>query len=209
MAVADLLVRMRWHRRALLLWIAALLLAAVTGVAVEAAVSGAAEARRTYGEQRTAVVATRSLPAGHRLAPGDVAVRPWPVGLLPPGALDDVAAADGRVVAAPMLEGEVVVGERLAPGGLSAVAALVPEGRRGVTVPASAELPPLAVGDRVDLVAAFGGLDPGSPAVVVARGAPVVAVDERGATVAVTTEELPATALALSAQAVIVALDGR
>ena len=44
---------------------------------------------------------------------------------------------------------------------------------------------------------------------MVARQAIVVAVDDDGATVAVTTEELAATALALSAQAVVVALDGR
>jgi Flp pilus assembly protein CpaB len=103
-------------------------------------------------------------------------------------------------VRAPLFPGEVVHGDRLAPAGLSAVAALVPAGTRGVAVPSSADTLRLEAGDVVDVLAtvvAGTSDDPaGAPTVTVSAGAVVVAVDEGAVTVAVPVEETPQVAYA-------------
>jgi Flp pilus assembly protein CpaB len=211
MAVVDVLVRWRWRRRAVGLWLAAAVLAATTGVVVDRAVSAAADARDGWGATAAVWVATADLPAGHVLVSDDLVARAWPAGLRPPSALDAAgggAAPVGSVLVAPVAAGEVLVAGRLAPAGLSPTAALVPADRRAVLVPAGSGLPPLAPGDRVDLTTAPGVLEPGAAARVVSHDAVVVAVGDDGATVAVRVDELPATAGALAAQSVVVALAG-
>ena len=84
------------------------------------------------------------------------------------------------------------------------VAALLPAGTRGVTVPFGETTPPVAPGDRVDLMAAGLGLD----GTALALDALIVAVDERSVVVAVRAAELPAVAGALVNGTVVVALSG-
>jgi hypothetical protein len=76
--------------------------------------------------------------------------------------------------------GEPLLDGRLAPGGLSATAARLPEGTRGVAVPIGVAPLPVEAGDHVDVLET---LD--ASTIVVARRALVVDVGGDGITVAV------------------------
>ena len=101
---------------------------------------------------RPVVVATRDLPAGHRIAPGDVAVTRWPGGV--GGTAGAMASADevvGRTLAGPLARSTVVSdAQLLGPGLLTGL----PPGLRAVPVqlaqPGAAGL--VRRGDRVDLI---------------------------------------------------------
>lgn len=84
------------------------------------------------------VVTTRDLPAGTRLAPDMLQTVAWPAGSRPEHSSAQPTALAGRVITVAMVRGEPVLGSRLAPqgerGGLSA---LLPEGRRAMTVKVS------------------------------------------------------------------------
>jgi Flp pilus assembly protein CpaB len=144
-------------------------------------------------------VATTDLPPGHQVGQGDVRWEDRPVAFLPAGG----AVADdplGRVVRAAVAEGEPLLAARLAPGGVEGPLALAQAGSRVVAVRAAPAWPPLAPGDRVDLLAgSIGGLE--RPRWV-ARRALVLVVDAGGgdgsgvATVAVEPAEAEATAAA-------------
>ena len=142
-----------------------LLAALLTAVAVAAglhAVTAAPPARVPV------LVAAHDLPSGSVLGSRDVRRARFSPGTVPAGAVDDPV---GRVLAAPLREGEPVtdvrlVGPSLTDGypGLAAVPVRLPDaGMAGL----------LTVGDRVDLVSA----DPqGSGATVVASDVPVLAL---------------------------------
>jgi Flp pilus assembly protein CpaB len=195
-------VRLFVARRPLLHWILIGLAAALTAAFVHSRTAAAEQARAQWGAQRTVVVATRDLPAGHRVGPGDVRHQRWPVALVPRDARASVD--EGAVIANSITAGQPVLGRDLGRGDVGPVAATLAAGRRAVTIPVGDLSPPVVVGDRVDLVAAGGG--PG--AAVVARGAPVVQVRERAVVVAVTTEELADVAGGIVGGTVVVAVSG-
>jgi Flp pilus assembly protein CpaB len=185
-------------------------LSVVTAIVVVALVGGAQAARDRWGRTRPVVVATRDLAAGAALDGGAVVVRDRPLGVVPAGALRTPPPA-GTVVRQPIVAGEPVVGARLAPDGLTGAAALVPAGQRALAVPPGpAGTPPLAVGDRVDVVAVVagggGGGDP--PALTLAERATVVAAGADAVTVAVPERAAPRVAWALTNGAVVLALAG-
>jgi pilus assembly protein CpaB len=184
--------------------------AAATGLAValgvHGAITGAQEARDRWGTEVAVLVARADLPVGHVLGPADTEVRALPAALVPRGAI--TGSSTGRVVRHPVVEGEPLVATRLAPEGLTGVAALLPEGTVAVAVPTDpATTPPLEVGDRVDvLVAPAPASVEGPPPVRAASGATVVAVGEVSATVAVPTSRAPTVAFAAGTGAVALAL---
>ena len=198
--------RRRFHRPAPY-WLLALGLAALTAVLVTRMVGHAEAEAARYGSLRATLVALTDLPAGATVGSGDTELRPIPAGLVPPGALDD--HVDGAVVSSGIHTGEVVLGTRLSPAGLSPTAALLPRGTRGLAVPAGPETVPLARGDLVDVLATF---DPtlaaggGEPTVAVARAALVVDVGEDAVTIAVTEPRAPRVAFALATGSVTLAL---
>jgi pilus assembly protein CpaB len=189
-------------RRPLVHWLLIGLAALLTGAFVYSRAAGAQEARQRWGTARSIVVAVRDLPAGHRVGPGDVRRRSWPAALVPAGALSSLD--DGVVVAEPVVAGEPVVRSRLGRARAGPIAATLAPGRRAVALPVGDAPPPVAVGDQVDLVAAGSAL----AAQVVARGASVVAVQERAVVVAVTADELPEVAGGLVDGTVVVAVSG-
>ena len=119
----------------------------------------------------------------------------------------------GAVVRQPILAGEPVAPSRLAPDGLTGVAALVPAGERAVAVAVGpAGVPPLAVGDQVDVVTVMppgatgdGGSD---PAFTLVERATVVAIGEQAVTIAVPDADAPRVAWAVANGAVVLALAG-
>lgn len=200
---------LRRARRSLALrWL--LVAAAASLAAAEVARAGAAvdAARDRWGEAVPVAVARRDLAAGDVVGPDDVAVERRPRAVVPDGALAE--APVGRAVTAPVLAGEPLVDARLAPDGLTGPAALVPAGWRAVAVPAgdaglAAPAPPLAVGDRVDV------LGPGfvdGDAGVVAEGAVVVHVGEAAVTVAVPAADADDVAAAIATATATLALRG-
>ncbi|MEA3020479.1 MAG: pilus assembly protein CpaB [Actinomycetota bacterium] len=192
-------------RRPIPFWIVACVLTALTVMTVMHVTGAAAAERDRWGARRAAVVARRDLAPGVALRPGDVVVRMLPAALVPAGALTDAPA--GQVVAAWIGRGEVVLNRRLAPAGLSATAALLPRGTRGVAVPTGTAPLPVVVGDRVDLLATVDGAQ--RPTFAVATDAVVVAVSADAVTVAVDEAQAPQVVDAVTTASVTLVLSAR
>ncbi|HET7721777.1 MAG TPA: RcpC/CpaB family pilus assembly protein, partial [Acidimicrobiales bacterium] len=107
-----------------------------------------------------------------------------------------------------------LVEARLAPDGLSPVAARIPPGHRAVAVPTAAggfatEAPPVEVGDRVDVLATFDVLEPDAPPTApVARDALVIEVADSRISLAVEADDAAPVAFALARGTVTLALVG-
>jgi Flp pilus assembly protein CpaB len=192
------------------------LLAVATGLVVTSLVASAEAARDRWGRTRPVVVATRDLSPGDTIKVSDVEVRTLPEAAAGSTALRE--APTGAVVSQPVVAGEALVGQRLAPDGLSGVAALVPAGQRAVAValgPMGA--PPLSIGDLVDVLAvvpvaadglADAGADTGEPAFPLVEEARVVDVGEQSVSVAVPDVDAPRLAWTLTNGSVVLALAG-
>jgi pilus assembly protein CpaB len=110
-----------------------LLIAALAGLA---AVVLAARWMQGHGaEQGRIAVANADIELGGRISSEMVRLTDWPKDSVPQGAFNDPSRLNGRVVLVALQRGEPLTEARLAPvgakGGLSAV---VPEGRRAMTV---------------------------------------------------------------------------
>jgi Flp pilus assembly protein CpaB len=190
-------------------WLLTLSTAVAVGWSVSAIVTEADRTRAAWGQSTVVAVATRDIPAGAPLGHDDVDLLERPLALVPPGALEELP--DGQVAAAAIAAGEVVVTARLAPVGLTGLAATLPEGSRAVAIPVEVGLaPPLSVGDHVDVLVALApeAAGDGPPGFVVAADAVVVAVDDGAVTVAVRAPLAPRIAVALGQGAVTLALVG-
>jgi Flp pilus assembly protein CpaB len=187
--------------------------AVLTGTRLFDAGRAAADARAAWGDAVTVVVAARDFDAGDRPGAVDVVVETRPRAVVPDGALTEADELDGRVVVAPIVAGEVVLERRLAPAGLTGVAALVPAGHRAVAVPVDPSLgaisPDVRVGDRVDVLAVFDVMDGSEPpAGVVAGSVSVIAVDDRRVTVSVRDGDAARVAFAAARGTVALAVVG-
>ena len=201
------LVLARLRRRPVLWWLAALVLSGATAHVVGGAVARAEAGAASYGTTHAVLVTTRPVEAGSRLDPGVADVREVPVGFVPDGSVG--AEALGSRVRATLHAGEVVHGDRLAPAGLSVVAARLPPGTRGLAVPTDAAALPLEVGDLVDVLATLaelGDVGTAGPTATVAAGALVVDVEEGAVTVAVPEDDAARVTYAISTGIVTLAL---
>ncbi|MFZ6005106.1 MAG: Flp pilus assembly protein CpaB [Actinomycetota bacterium] len=190
-------------------WAVVLTTALVTGWIVADSIAGAQEARDQWGSTTSVVVASRAVRTGEVIEPGDVSTERWPRALVPDSALTELPP--GATATAPIVAGELLVAERLAPQGLSGVAALLPAGTRAVAIPTEPGLaPPLAVGDRVDVLVALPIelAGDGPPGFAVVTGAVVVDTSDAAVTVAVPRDSAPRVAVALGQGAVSLALVG-
>ena len=195
-----------WRRRSAFAWWAtALILALVTAGVVRSAVVRSSSVLDELGSLRAVVVVTAPVDVGGTVGGDHVSVARRPASMLPEGAVLVPADAVGRVAVVPLVPGEVVVASKLAPDGLRGAAALLPDGLRAVAVPAGpGGRPPLAIGDRVDVLATL--VD--GPTVVVAAGALVLALDDESdaVTVAVAPDEAPEVASAVTTGTITLAL---
>lgn len=202
---AGLVLRRHPH----LWWLLVVTAALAAGWLASSTVARAEQARAAWGVTRRVVVVQQARQAGDELRPGDVALVERPRAMVPASALDALPAS--ARLRAPVVAGEVLVAERLAPAGLTAVAARLPPGHRAVAIPTEPGwAPPLVIGDRVDVMVALpaemaGG---GPPGFTLASRALVVAVDEAAITVAVDRDTAPRVAVALGQGAVTLALVG-
>jgi Flp pilus assembly protein CpaB len=200
-------------RRPIVWWTVVALVAAAVGIGAGHIVDRAAAVRSQWGRTVRVAVMTDPVAIGEPVSADHTELRSLPRAVVPDGALTD--EPDGRVALADLHPGEILLGDRLAPDGLTGPAALLGPGTRALAVPTGPGTPPLAVGDTVDLLATVDPLaiDPAPTeqvpeASAVARGARVVAVGEASVTVAVTVAEAPGVAVALAQGAVSLALAG-
>jgi Flp pilus assembly protein CpaB len=175
-----------------------------------AALSSAAESqRRAWGATTEVVVARTDIATGEVIDPGNAVVVAHPRALVPEGAATTLGG--DRRAATPIWAGELVLEARLAPAGLSAVAARLPPGTRAVAIPVEpGTTPPIAVDDRVDVLVALapdatGG---GPPGFALAAAVVVVDVSDAAVTVALPADAAPKVAVALGQGAVTLALVG-
>lgn len=96
------------------------------------------EAKRTRMEAQPVVVATGDIPIGTRLDATLVAVRDWPKGGVPQGAVSEPEAVVGRIVKAEIARDEPILEHRLLPkevtGAPGVMSVMVPMGKRAITV---------------------------------------------------------------------------
>lgn len=122
-----------------------------SGLAAAAVASGLSAVAPTPAPTVSVLTAAHDLTAGTELGPQDLAVAAVPAALVPAGALTDVTAVAGRLVAGPVRRGEPLTDVRLLG------AALLPPGS-GVAVPVRLAEPATGAlvrpGDSVDVLAA-------------------------------------------------------
>ncbi len=110
------------------------------GIAVLAGLVAVMLASRWLNQQTTAglskvAVAAVDISLGQRLAPELIQLVDWPKGSTPPGAFNEAAALEGRVLKTSILRGEPVLEAKLAPQGTSGgLSAVIGEGMRAITV---------------------------------------------------------------------------
>ena len=193
----SLLARLPGGRRSY--WLVVAAAAATTGLVV-AAIAGLAGGGPSLGELTPVVVVTQPIEAGEPLNEYNTEARRYPALTLPDHA---VSALNGDEVASAALHpGDVVTSARL--GGL-------PIGdRTEVAIPAHTALPPLAPGDRVDVLVTLpisneNGTQ-SQATLTVASAAVVTDKAEHAVTIAVTNEELLPVASAVIQGSVTLAL---
>ncbi len=159
-------------------------LSLVFGISAFALVQGYVQrveaTRPALGAPVPVVVAVRDLERGSTVDVDALEVREIPREYAPPGALPDPARAEGRVLVSALASGEALTQSRLAAPRTGPVAAIVPPGLRAFVV--ATDVPPEAVraGDRVDVLATFGGGRPHTE--TVATGLEVLSVLGSGQT---------------------------
>jgi Flp pilus assembly protein CpaB len=147
----------RAARRRVWGWVAAALVA----VLVLSTLDRAEHDRAAWGHTVDVVVARDDLDAGQSIAAGSAVVERWPAALVADGALREVP--DGRRLAAPVRAGELLVDDRLAPADAGPTGATLGDDEVVLSLPLGSPPAAPAPGDRVDLYAPSGGVDPSDP----------------------------------------------
>ena len=111
----------------------------IIGVALVLALGAVVMAAKWMGEQGPAgtrvVVAVATVNQGSRLAPTSLQLADWPATSVPPGAITDLKALEGRIARSEILVGEPILESKLAPKGtLGGLSSVVTAGKRAMTV---------------------------------------------------------------------------
>jgi Flp pilus assembly protein CpaB len=146
----------RWSRASRAYALASLVCAALAGASVHAYLGRAAEASGLAGPPVRVVVAASAVTRGTAIRADQLRVESIPRAYAPPGALERISQAAGRVALAALASGEVVTETRLARVRAGPVASLTPEGLRAFAVPTSQPRGAVAPGDHVDVLATYG-----------------------------------------------------
>jgi Flp pilus assembly protein CpaB len=113
--------------------------------------------RPDVGQPVNVVVTTRAIARGATVTPDMVRAHQMPSAFVPPGAVQTPGDVLGHVLSADVAAGEVLTRTRLAGTESGPVAALVPPGLRAFPIPSNLLAGAIRTGDRVDVLAAFGG----------------------------------------------------
>jgi Flp pilus assembly protein CpaB len=171
--------------RAVLLWLGAILVAVVTAALVATDLAALHRRATSLGSPQPVAVAARDLPLGTTIERGDISTRSVHRSQLPARALSP-RAADGRVVAVPVVRGAFVVDRNVAPRRRTGLDGAIPPGMRALRVVARDALRP-PVGSSVDVLVTFESSDGATagdaPTVVAVRGVLVLGTDDAPAAV--------------------------
>jgi pilus assembly protein CpaB len=150
----------RWSTASRLFALLAVASGAAAFVIVREYVSRLEALRPVVGRPVPVVIAAADLTRGTSIGASMLRVAPLPSTLAPPGSFPDATDLEGRVLLTDVTEGEAITRTRLAARSVGPVAALVEPGLRAAVVDSG--LPPAAVrpGDRVDVLATYGGERP-------------------------------------------------
>jgi pilus assembly protein CpaB len=189
----------RWSRRSKTL----LVLAVACGLGAFALVRGyetrLAALRPVAGPAVPVVVAAEPLVRGALLTGEVLTTARVPSAFAPPGGLRSIAEAVGRTLVSDLAEGEAVTATRVGTVG-GPVAAQVPSGLRAFVVPSGMPEGSVRAGDRVDVIATFGGQRPYAD--TVASALEVLSVlDAEGRTTALGTDAGPSLVLLVTPDA--------
>jgi pilus assembly protein CpaB len=130
--------------------------------------------RPIAGDPVTVVVATSDVARGTVLAEGDVATTRIPSRYAPPGAITSIERAVGLAIVGDLAAGEPITATRLAVAS-GPVASIVPSGLRAFPIRANVPADAVRAGDRVDVLATYGGPHPYSD--TVAAGLEVLSIE--------------------------------
>lgn len=165
------------------------------------------EALTDWGETAHVPVAIARIEPGETITEANITWRELPLGLLAGEPSPDPA---GRAATDLILTDEVVAEERLGAPGADGTAALVPTGALGIAVPLDDTIPPLDVGDRVELLANMAELSESTEDAPVGNrsvtSGTIVAVHEHSVTVAVPAQNAGPAASAVAYGAATLAL---
>lgn len=165
----------KWSRRSK----ASAALAVACGAGAFLLVDGYAERLEALqpvaGEPVPVVVAARDLARGTALQADGLGVELVPAAFAPPGRFAAPTALEGRTLTSDVARGEPITRTRLGVAG-GPVASLVPPGLRAFPIPVGPSSGTVRAGDRVDVIATFGGPRPYTD--TVASGLEVLAVVE-------------------------------
>jgi pilus assembly protein CpaB len=131
--------------------------AAAAFVAVRGLEMRLAAQHPSLGTPMPVLVAARPATRGEVVQESMIKVESMPSVYAPPGSLSAVGQALGRTLIADVAPGEVITNTRLSSGASGPVASIVPPGLRAVAVTVQVSALDLHAGDRVDVIAAFGG----------------------------------------------------
>jgi len=199
-------------RRALRSRVLATVVAALVATTVVGRVAAADRIQEEWGERAAVAVMTRDLPAGSTVTSDDVRLVDWPTALVPPDALRRLPTRERLASAA--VEGEVLVGTRLADGSSGELSAQLAPGEVAIQLPPSEVSPKVSPGDRVDVVAPaaasdLSGIGSTLQVEVVASGARVISTGDVVVSLAVRRAQAERTAgAALSGMVALVVLRG-
>ncbi|HUS61209.1 MAG TPA: SAF domain-containing protein [Acidimicrobiales bacterium] len=186
-------------------WLAVMTASVMAAAIVVSTVKASERAATTYGDVRRVPVAAVPLAPGDEIDDADVRWILVPSAFLPAAAVAQEPVGHALIVA--VAQGEVLLESKLAPWGRSGAAALMPAGTRAIAVPNGPAVPPVELGDLVDLLATVATEAPGDePTFFVARDAIVVAVDDDAVTVAVAIDDASRVAFAITAGTITLAL---
>jgi Flp pilus assembly protein CpaB len=149
----------RWSLRSKLLLVLALLAGLGSFSLVRGYAAELEALRPSTGDPVPMVVAATDLARGTVLTEEDLRVEQVPSTYAPPGALGAAEDAVGATLVADLAEGEALTRTRIGTAG-GPVASLLPSGLRAFVVPSGMPDGVLGVGDRVDVLATFGGPHP-------------------------------------------------
>jgi Flp pilus assembly protein CpaB len=157
-AIRDLWAR-KWSRRGKLAAVVALACGSLTFRIVSGYASELETLRPIAGNVVGVVVAANDLLRADEIAEGDIRLVRMPSAFAPPGALRTAEDAVGRTLASDVAAGEAITRTRVSATG-GPVASLVPSGFRAFPIAAAVPAGSIRPGDRVDVIATYGGPRP-------------------------------------------------
>lgn len=146
----------RWPRRSRIYLGLSMILAALAGMLFRTELAGGSPAR-SDGPSVAVVVARTAISRGQVVRPPALRLTRIPRVYAPPGAFTNIRQASGRVALTDLAAGEAATITRLARVRAGPVASLIPEGLRAFAVPSSLPAGTVVAGDRVDILATYGG----------------------------------------------------